>query len=138
MKILLAVDGSKPSERAAKHLAALRANGMVLRVLLANVQPEWAPPRSREDEREGKRLHAKSAEKAMRGPLAHLERGEVACDSRMLVGDAAEQIVKLARAQKCAGIVMGMRGRSPFARLRLGSVSMKVLQLADIPVTLVK
>jgi len=33
---------------------------------------------------------------------------------------------------------MGMRGLGALARMVIGSVSMKVVQLADVPVTLVK
>jgi nucleotide-binding universal stress UspA family protein len=33
---------------------------------------------------------------------------------------------------------MGMRGRGALARVVLGSVSMKTLQLAEVPVTLVR
>ncbi|HSE01400.1 MAG TPA: universal stress protein [Burkholderiales bacterium] len=42
------------------------------------------------------------------------------------------------RAQRCDQIVMGMRGRGAIARVVLGSVSVKTLQPADAPVTLVK
>jgi nucleotide-binding universal stress UspA family protein len=138
MKVLVAVDGSKPSERAVRHVMAMHAGGMALRVVLANVQPEWAPARSAEDEREGKRLHARAAEKATRTAGALLQRAKIHHESRMLVGDEAKEIVKLARTQGCTAIVMGTRGRGALARVALGSVSMKVLQLAEIPVTLVK
>jgi nucleotide-binding universal stress UspA family protein len=40
--------------------------------------------------------------------------------------------------RRARSLVMGMRGLGAVARLVLGSVSMKVLQLADVPVTLVK
>jgi nucleotide-binding universal stress UspA family protein len=136
--ILVAVDGSNPSERALKHVIAMRKSGMSLRVLLINVQPPWAPARDREEEREDKRLHARAAARATRSARALLERSKVPYESRMLVGDEAASIVKLARAQRCAQIVMGMRGRGAIARVVLGSVSMKTLQLADTPVTLVK
>ena len=53
-KIVLPVDGSKPSERAVRHVVGLHVAGMALRVLLVNVQPEWAPARSSEEEKEGK------------------------------------------------------------------------------------
>lgn len=61
MKILVAVDGSKPAERAVRHVVGLHAGGSKLQMLLLNVQPEWAPARSDEDEREGRRLHARAA-----------------------------------------------------------------------------
>lgn len=39
---------------------------------------------------------------------------------------------------KCTHIIMGTRGRGRVAALVLGSVALKVVQLARIPVTLVK
>lgn len=136
-RILVPVDGSKPSERAVRHVIGLRAAGLAVQVLLLNVQPEWAPARSTEDEKEGKRLHAQAADRATRRSRALLEAAGIPYESRMLVGDAAESIVNLARTRRCSQIVMGMRGRGALARVVLGSVSMKTLQLAQIPVTLV-
>jgi nucleotide-binding universal stress UspA family protein len=137
-RILVPVDGSKPSERAVRHVIGLGAAGMSLQVLLLNVQPEWAPARSREEEKEGKRLHEQAAERATRRSRALLEAAGIPYESRMLIGDAAESIVKLARTRDSSHIVMGMRGRGALARVVLGSVSMKTLQLAKVPVTLVK
>ncbi len=111
---------------------------MALRVLLANVQLPWAPARSREEESEGKRRHARAAARATRAARALLERAKIPYEMRMRVGSEAESIVKLARAKRCDQIVMGMRGLGAVARVVLGSVSMKTVQLADTPVTLVK
>ena len=121
-----------------RHVIGLRAAGMALRVLLLSVQPEWAPARSKEDENEGKRLHVQAAARATRSVRALLEAAGVPYENRMLVGSPAEIIVRLASTQRCSQIVMGMRGRGAVARVMLGSVSMKTLQLARVPVTLVK
>jgi nucleotide-binding universal stress UspA family protein len=137
-RLLVAVDGSEPAERAVRHVIGLASAGMSLRVVLLNVQPEWAPPRSKQDEMEGKRLHARAAERATRRARALLEAAKIPHEARMRVGPAAENIVKVARATRCRGIVMGLRGRSALVRVVLGSVSLKTLQLADLPVTLVK
>ena len=136
-KILLPVDGSKPSERAVRHVVELHAAGMALRVLLLNVQPEWAPARSSEEEKEGKRLHVQAADAATRRARSLLQAAGIRYENRMLVGSAAQAIVKLARKTGCSHIVMGMR-QGAFARVVLGAVSLKTLQLADVPVTVVK
>jgi nucleotide-binding universal stress UspA family protein len=137
-RILLAVDGSKPSERAVRHVIALRAAGMALQVVLLNVQPDWAPPRSDDEDNEGKQLHVQAAGRATRRARALLEAAQVPYESRMLVGSAAQSIVRLARTGGCRLIVMGMRGHGAVARAVLGSVSLKTLQLATTAVTLVK
>ena len=136
--ILVAVDASRPSERAVRHVIALQESGMALRVLLVNVQLPWAPARTREERKEGERRHARATAQATRAARALLERSKVPYEARMVVGDEAEAIVKLAQAKRCDQIVMGMRGRGAVARVVLGSVSMKTLQLARTPVTLVK
>ena len=53
-------------------------------------------------------------------------------------GDAAATIVKVADRCDCIRIVMGSRGLGSIGNLVLGSVAYKVLQLAPIPVTLVR
>ena len=89
-RILLPVDGSKPSERAVRHVVQLHAAGMALRVLLLNVQPEWAPARSSEEEKEGKRLHVRAADAATRRARSMLEAAGIPYENRMLVGPAAQ------------------------------------------------
>jgi nucleotide-binding universal stress UspA family protein len=137
-RILVAVDGSKASERAVRHVIRLHAAGMALQVLLLNVQGEWAPARSPEEEKEGRRLHALAAGRATRRARSLLTAAEVPFNEAMRVGPAAARIVQLARKARCSQIVMGMRGLGAVARMVIGSVSMKVIQLADVPVTLVK
>jgi nucleotide-binding universal stress UspA family protein len=136
--IVVAVDGSKPAERAVKHVIALHTSGMALQVLLLNVQPEWAPPRSRDEKREGVRLHLAAGERATRSAKSLLALAGVPFKSALRVGPAAEHILKLAREKRCDQIVMGSRGRGALAGLVLGSVAMKVLQLAGVPVTVVR
>jgi nucleotide-binding universal stress UspA family protein len=138
LRVLIPVDGSQPAERAVRHVIALHAAGTRARVLLVNVQEPWAPARSRDEEAEGKRLHARAADRATRRAQALLRGAGIPFENRMLVGSAAEKILQLARASRSSHIVMGMRGRGAVARVVLGSVSMKVLQLARVPLTLVK
>jgi Universal stress protein family len=54
-----------------------------------------------------------------------------------LEGDAAEQIVELARARDAAMIVVGSRGHGAVAGALLGSVSSPVIHRSDRPVLVV-
>ena len=137
-RILIAVDGSKPAERAVRHVIGLAAGRMTFEVLLVNVQPEWAPERSKREKDEGRRLHAAAAGRATRRARALLEGAALRYEPVMRVGDAAEEITALARRRNCRQIVIGMRGLGGIARIVLGSVSLKTLQLAPMPVTIVK
>jgi nucleotide-binding universal stress UspA family protein len=138
LKVLVPVDGSKPSERALGYAIKLSRSGLRLEVLLLNVQPEWAPARSREEKRAGVMLQIKAGEEATRAAVRVLEQAKIAYMRRTRVGPAADTILNVARRNRSDLIIMGRRGLGAVAGLLLGSVSMKVVQLADIPVTLVK
>ena len=54
------------------------------------------------------------------------------------IGEPAEIIAQYAREKECDQIIMGTRGLGSVGGLLLGSVAMKVLHLASVPVLLVK
>ena len=58
----------------------------------------------------------------------------IACEHRLLYGEPAEQIVKLADQEHVEAIVIGTHDRSRLARLLGGSVSEKLLRTAHCPV----
>ena len=57
---------------------------------------------------------------------------------QVLVGGAAEEIIRFAKSEGADLIVMASRGRTGFNRWQLGSVADKVIRAVDIPVVLVK
>ncbi len=138
-RFLLPVDGSKPAERAVRHVIEMSANGLAVTVLLLNVQADL-PPRSRPKARRriGMLQQLEAGDKAMRPAMTLLERAGVKYKCYSRSGAPAEVILKFAREKNCDAITMGTRGLGAIAGLVLGSVAMKVLQLAAVPVTLVK
>jgi nucleotide-binding universal stress UspA family protein len=72
-----------------------------------------------------------AAEKEMKGRRVRYAR-------EVLIGPAAETIVRKATALGCDGIIMGTRGLGAVGNLVMGSVTTKVLHLARMPVTLVR
>jgi len=62
----------------------------------------------------------------------------VAVEYRLCLGDAAAEIVALAKDEKCDLIVIGTHGRSGVGRLLLGSVAEAVLRRAPCPVLTLK
>ncbi|OJZ18762.1 MAG: hypothetical protein BGP21_06995 [Thiobacillus sp. 65-29] len=138
-KLLVPVDGSKPAERAVRHAIRLAAGGLQVSVLLLHVQPAPLPPSAAKSRRRAEMLQRlEEGEKATRPAATLLERADVPHKVYSRSAAPADGILKFAREKRCDAIVMGTRGMGAIAGLVLGSVAMKVIQLAPIPVTLVK
>jgi nucleotide-binding universal stress UspA family protein len=135
--VLAAVDGSDHAIRAIAHLIKLKSIGAI-QVVLLNVQPE--------PEMRALALHRdvimsdlrEAAEKALADARRQLDAAGIPYEERVEFGDVAGTIVRVAKEAGCEQIVMGTRGLGSIAGLLLGSVTTKVLHLADMPVTLVK
>jgi len=139
-KILLPVDGSESSVRAAHHVASIAKCMKDLEVHLINVQPlgdDWMVRRMIKRDELAK-MEQEWAESAIAPIRAVLGTTGVACVDHVVQGEVAETIARLARELACDQIVMGTRGHGALRDLFLGSVAIKVLHLANVPVTLVK
>jgi nucleotide-binding universal stress UspA family protein len=60
------------------------------------------------------------------------------CQCHVVVGEIAETIVHFAHQQQCELIAIGTRGLGSLPGLLLGSVTTRVLHLADLPVLALK
>ena len=139
-KILLPVDGSEGSAHAARHVAGLAAMAKDLEVHLVNVQPlgdDWMVRRMIKPE-ELVKMEREWSDMAITPARAILQVAGVAVVEHVEQGEIAPTIARLAQELTCDQIVMGTRGRSALGDLILGSVAVKVLHLAKVPVTLVK
>jgi nucleotide-binding universal stress UspA family protein len=127
--ILLAVDGSPYSQRAAELVRRLAAGGDDVVVLhVTEVMPmhgginiDW----DREGLAAARRL-GRELEQAGVPHKVELVRG--------FVGHVAKVIVEAARDYGAGVIVLGSRGRGDLSALLLGSVAHQVIHLADRPV----
>jgi nucleotide-binding universal stress UspA family protein len=140
MRIVLAVDGSPASTRAARHVAGLyrqlveKPEVTVLYVdepLLRSVAMELGT-------RGVDQYHAENGKYALKGATAVLTRAKINFTERVLIGDPAQTVVKFIKSSKCDQLVMGSHGRGAFKNLVLGSVATKILSLCDVPVTIVR
>ena len=139
-KILLPVDGSESSARAARHVAKLASLLRNQEIHLVNVQPlgdDWMIRRTIKPE-ELARMEQEWAETALAPAREILLQAGIDFTSHTLQGDIAPCIVRLAEQLGCGQIVMGSRGLTTIGDLLLGSIAHKVLHLSRIPVTLVK
>jgi nucleotide-binding universal stress UspA family protein len=139
-KYLVPFDGSDSARRALRHAAALAKRlGASLHIVHAHEKPLYYGelavyvPRGRFEklQRDHSRSVLDAAEKEMKGRRVRYAR-------EVLIGPAAETIVRKAAALGCDGIIMGTRGLGAVGNLVMGSVTTKVLHLARMPVTLVR
>ena len=77
------------------------------------------------------------ARQVIHDALASADEMDVDAEGEIMEGDAAEQIVELARSRDVDMIVVGSRALGPFAATLLGSVSQAVVHGADRPVLVV-
>ena len=136
-KILVPIDGSKNSIRALAYTALRARRGENIQVLALFVQPTALPSlyvtRSMIKEWQKAERDRVFSSPKVKTLTKHL--GAHIC---VEVGDVAESILKAARKERCAEIVMGSRGLGRLKQLVLGSVATKVIHTAPIPVTIVK
>jgi nucleotide-binding universal stress UspA family protein len=146
MKILVPYDGSAPSERALEYslriATAVGKSGVDLHLLNVQEADAGVLDYFRRDAADvAARLVATRREagsKALETPSRAVADAGVRVERMVLLGDPATVIGTYANDQHCDMLVMGTRGLGPIGGLMLGSVTTKVINLVNVPVTLVK
>lgn len=139
-RILLAIDGSAHSERAASvalELARLVPGGAVTVLhVLGAVEPDghynalhYKDLLARQQE---------NGEKLVESVRSRFEAQSITCRGLVVRGIPAHVIVKHGRERGADLIIMGSRGLSDWKGLLLGSTSHEVMQLSACPVMVVK
>jgi nucleotide-binding universal stress UspA family protein len=140
--ILVAVDGSQQAAKSTETAAELAQRCGAKLVVLHVVTPIFGDERAALEEL----AHAEHMERTeyemlqQRGrPIVEAaefsarQRGLTNLELLVEVGDPAGTIISMTRARSADLVVVGRRGRGTLAGLLLGSVSSKVVQLADVP-----
>ena len=141
MKILIAVDGSKHTQKAidylVKHRAALM-DGHALTVVnvCSGIPPHAAKHVSKQVLDDYYAEESGKVVEPLKAALAAQNITDYALDLRH--GNAAEEILKSATAMQADLIVMGTHGHGIFGRALMGSVTTKVIAETDISVLLVQ
>ncbi len=142
-RILFPFDGSDSARRARGQVVLLAIAGEGSEVLLLNVQPNVPMRKLLLDSR-------LSAVRRLKEPLRAaglkllaaakrpLDQAGIPCTLHVEFGDPAPAIAQVAKRYRCDQIVMGARGLGKLRSMLLGSVTTKVLHLADVPVMIVK
>lgn len=140
MKILVPMDGSAAALAALRHVLDLRARGLALSVVLANVQPpaglyEMVTA-------QGPQALADASREAGAHALAPAEAlcDAAGCDyeSEVAQGDPAPLLAELAENYGCEAIVMGTGERAGLLSAGLGPVITELLRDTSLPLTVVR
>lgn len=144
-KILIPFDGSEAALHALEYTVSLKDSlseiFQCVELCVLNVQAdvhlfgEYVTPIMLNDMRKELLDHADHINQQA---IKYLSDHGIASQSLGRVGDAADQIVDVARELECDSILMGTRGMGNFGNLLLGSVATKVIHETDLPVTLIK
>lgn len=137
-RILIAVDGSATSARALDYVVRRRKAGESVEALLVHVQPKILPKGRLVTRDMIAEYQAKEAEKVLGKAKIKALQKVLHADAYVESGDPAGCIVAFAKKTKCDEIVIGSRGLGGLSGLFLGSVANKVVQVAPIPVIVVK
>lgn len=144
-KVLIAVDGSESANRAIAAVGKMAQLSDAVEAVLLSVRSgavldplfavDYNETTIRKLDAEQEALQttvlAKAAESARLNGLKTVE-------TLRAYGVVANEIARIAKAQKVDQIAMGTHGRSAVGNLFLGSVAQKVLHQSDIPVLLVR
>jgi len=135
-RVLLPIDGSEPSLRAATHAIELAGtyDATVHALYVVDASPSsLAVSRSnvRETLREVEEQAAEAAFATVE-PLA--EEADVELVTAMLEGNPEREIVDYAAEQEVDIVVMGTHGRTGLGRRLMGSVTERVVRSAPVPV----
>lgn len=140
-KVLVAVDGSEPSQRAARYAVDLQRWWPQLEIHVLNVQPPLpsaAGCANPSFSREGLDVYyLEAADKALAATVAMLGDASAPHVIHREVGPVAQTIAATAHSLGCDQIVMGTHGRDRLTALLMGSVATHVVEVAAVPVTLV-
>jgi nucleotide-binding universal stress UspA family protein len=137
-RILVAIDGSDPSLKAAR-MAADIALRFGARLTLVHVVPKLLLPPDvygltlAEVEKE----HRSYAEKLLQKAVSFLAEPGVDTSSTILYGSPAESIAEEAATPDVGMVVVGSRGHGAVARMFLGSVSDRIVHISPKPVLVV-
>ena len=139
LKILIPVDGSERSLDAVRHVLVLTAKGLRARVVVANVQ---SPANLYElvvahDPKVLQQVSEAAGRGLMRPAVELLQAAGQQVEQDVATGDPAHTLVEILERHACDAVILSAHGASGF-RTQLGAVAHEMVQIAPVPVTVVR
>jgi nucleotide-binding universal stress UspA family protein len=141
MKILIPIDGSANADRAVDYvIAKVDTLKVAPEIFLLNVQWKLALGNVKLfiDQETVKEYYREQGIVALSKAREKFDLAKLAYTYHISVGSPADTVVRYSQEQKIDQIVMSAQGQETITNFLLGSVASKVVQLATIPVLLVK
>lgn len=142
LNLLIPVDASACSNRAVVHAIQFCENSKTpVEIHLLNVQlalPYGGGVKKFISQDTINEYYEELGLEALAPARALLDQAGASYTYHIRIGAIGEVIAAYVREKDCQQIVMGSRGHSHMTGMLLGSVTMKVIHLVDVPVTLVK
>ncbi|RLI74182.1 universal stress protein [Archaeoglobales archaeon] len=145
MKILVATDGSEYARKGLEYALsmALMNGGEIILLHVIPYIPEskptiWTSPKVEVRDKKYVEELYKEAEKLLNDELERISTENVKTTKWIEFGEPAEKILEVADKANADLIVIGVRGKSTWKKIILGSVSDKVLDKAKIPVLVIR
>lgn len=141
-RVLLPIDGSECALRGVALVLSKRAlylSPEAMEIHLVNVQAPFSHDVSRfASHDQTAAFHREQSDFALKAACALLDEAGVKYACHREVGKVAEVITDLAKSLHCDQIVMGTHGRGALKEFLMGSITLKVVQLSEVPILLVK
>jgi nucleotide-binding universal stress UspA family protein len=143
-RVLVPLDGSDLAECVLSHVEALAKSGVLGQVELVRVVSPTefhyaaAIPVSEEEEKELTDRSVKEAEAYLQKIGEMFQPMSVKVTTRVLIGNAAQELSDYAEKIGASLIIMATHGRSGASRWVLGSIADKVIRSTQTPVFLVR
>ena len=149
LKVLAVIDGTERAGRIIEYVAGLQSQGSGLQVVVLGVVQEPATGRLRgygsfKQAQIYRGLIDTMRQRAVSAVARRLDQEKIAHIDRVEVGDPAETILRVAREENADLILLGesppgvMQRILPTIGLSLATLVSQVVQLADVPVVVVK
>jgi nucleotide-binding universal stress UspA family protein len=139
LKILIPVDGSDRSLDAVRHALVLTATGLRARFVVANVQ---SPANLYElvvahDPQVLQQVSEAAGRDLMKPAVQLLQAAGLQVEQDVATGDPAHTLIELVERHNCDAIILSAHGSSGH-RTQLGAVAHELVQIAPVPVTVVR
>lgn len=138
MSLLIAYDGSEPSENAVEHAIAEHADKHMILLHVVEVPSGATSASFSLFKEEFKEARGEPKDQISTAVKDSLKEAGIDFDIEIAFGQPAREIVEFAEENDIEHVLIGNHGRSGVSRVLLGSVAEKVVRRAPMPVTVVR